>query len=89
MKELKQVIEDNHHLDNKIEELNSKIHIRFIDDNDNEIEKKKQDILIDIDKLTRLQEKSILLFNDVSNKSKNDPTTLAELKYLVSRMKNV
>lgn len=88
MKELKQLIEDNHSLDKKIDELNDKIHIKFIDSTD--IDKKKQDILIDIDKLTQLQEKIVLLFNDVSNKSsKNDPDTLSELKCLVSRTKNV
>ena len=87
--ELKRLIEDNIFLDKKIGELNSKIHIKFIDTNDTEIEKKRQDISTDIDKLTQLQEKIVLLFDDVSNKSKNDPDTLSELKYLVSRMKNV
>lgn len=87
MKELKQLIEDDHSLDKKIEELINKIHNKFPDSS--EIEKKKQDISIDIDKLTQLQEKNVLLFNDVSNKSKNDPGALAELKSLVSRMKNV
>jgi hypothetical protein len=87
MKELKQLIEDHHSIDIKIEELNNKIHIKFPDST--EIEMKKQDILADIDKLTRLQEKSVLLFNDASNKSKNDPDILSELKYQVSRTKNV
>jgi len=87
--ELKRLIEDNIFLDKKIGELNSKIHIKFIDTNDTEIEKKRQDISTDIDKLTQLQEKIVLLFDDVSNKSKNDPDTLSELKYLVSRTKNV
>ncbi len=87
MKELKQLIEDNHSLDKKIEELINKIHNKFPDSN--EIEKKKQDISIDIDKLTQLQEKNVLLFNDVSNKCKNDSNTLSELKSVVSRMKNV
>jgi hypothetical protein len=85
--ELKQLIEDNHSLDKKIDELNDKIHIKLIDST--EIEKKRKDISIDIDKLTRLQEKSILLFNDVSNKSKNDPDALAKLNGVCSRIKNV
>jgi hypothetical protein len=87
--ELKRLIEDNIFLDKKIEELNSKIHLNFIDTHDNEIEQKKQDILIDIDKLTQLQEKSILLFNDVSTKSKTDPDALAKLNGVCSRIKNV
>ncbi len=87
--ELKRLIEDNIFLDKKIGELNSKIHIKFIDTNDTEIEKKRQDISTDIDKLTQLHEKSVLLFNDVSNKSKNDPDILAELNGVCSRMKNV
>ncbi len=87
--ELKRLIEDNIFLDKKIDELNSKIHIKFIDTNDNEIEKKRQDILNDVDKLTQLQEKIVLLFDDVSNKRKNGHDTLSELKCLVSRTKNV
>lgn len=86
MKELKQLIEDHHTLDKKIEELTNKIHNKFPDST--EIEKKKQDISIDMGKLAQLQEKNVLLFNDVSNKCKNDPNTLSELKSLVSRTKN-
>ncbi|MGB8217381.1 MAG: hypothetical protein WCE94_08775 [Candidatus Methanoperedens sp.] len=87
MKELKQLIEDHHALDKKIEELTNKIHIKLPDST--EIEKKKQDISIDMGKLVQLQEKNVSLFNDVSNKSKNDPGALAELKSLISRSKNV
>lgn len=87
MVELSMLIEDNISLDKKIEELNDKIHTNFIDFT--EIEKIKKDILIDIEKLTQLQEKIFLLFDDVSNKSKNDPDTLAKLKDMVSRTQNV
>ncbi|WAM22557.1 MAG: hypothetical protein OI715_00250 (plasmid) [Candidatus Methanoperedens sp.] len=86
--ELKRVIEDNIFLDKKIDELKSKIHIKFIDTNNNEIEKKRQDILIDVDKLTKLQEKIAWLFDDVSNKSKNHDA-LVKLNGVCSRIKNV
>ncbi len=87
MKETKTLIEDNQSLDKKVEELTNRIRIKspdFI-----EIEKIKQDISADAGKLTQLQEKNTRLFNDILNKSKNDPDILTELKSLVSRKKNV
>lgn len=89
MDELNKLIEDNISLDKKIEELDGKIYNDFI--NFTEIEQKKKDILIDVEKLIQLHEKIVLLFDDVYTKSKSekDIETLAKLKDVVSRIKNV
>ncbi len=89
MDELNKLIEDNISLDKKIEELDGKIYNDFI--NFTEIEQKKKDILIDVEKLIQLHEKIVLLFDDVYKKSKSekDIETLAKLKDVVSRIKNV